>query len=348
MLKDTPLTIAPDEDGDTWLTIAGDGGVVEFICPCDMGQPNVHFHYERTSRSLWNQPEFAEDFYRARMIDDEDGGYFVHPTCRVGNWDIIYMHIAYGQPGDEFWLQLGYHAVASGAFYFPEDWGMPPNTVTGRRLEVPWHRKRGATWHLRDGSQDLYALQQHVQQVLENVGCSERLLIRAHWNRPPDADGFAIFTAGHGFQGLAYDNYSPPADAERRYGFYGKRASDWLCAQGGLCAVCQQPAPAYYWRIDHVDTAKGPEVRGILCNRCNTRLGKYGDTPDKIREWLKANPNSQELKQMFAYLERGSGWISHINGGQYPVKVTPVTRYRDKDGNIISEHRHKRKWKTRM
>lgn len=57
-----------------------------------------------------------------------------------------------------------------------------------------------------------------------------------------------------------------------------------LAGQGGGCAICHATAPGGNrgWNIDH-DHQTG-RVRGLLCIRCNTLLGRLGDTAERIAE----------------------------------------------------------------
>lgn len=65
----------------------------------------------------------------------------------------------------------------------------------------------------------------------------------------------------------------------RRYGLTIAQYDEMLAAQGGVCAICRQPET--YARlgkiqrlaIDH-DHETGM-IRGLLCNRCNRRLGGW-------------------------------------------------------------------------
>lgn len=63
--------------------------------------------------------------------------------------------------------------------------------------------------------------------------------------------------------------------------------------QGGICAVCSESIPRthkVYVDHDHACCPKGKScgscIRGLLCLRCNTTLGKLADDADLIRAML--------------------------------------------------------------
>jgi hypothetical protein len=64
---------------------------------------------------------------------------------------------------------------------------------------------------------------------------------------------------------------------------YGITAADYaalLLAQGGVCAICHQPAKGGRTSTArlHVDHDHGSgKVRGLLCNKCNLAIGHLSD-----------------------------------------------------------------------
>lgn len=72
----------------------------------------------------------------------------------------------------------------------------------------------------------------------------------------------------------------------RRYGLTPQAFADMLKAQGGGCAICHLTLDfATKTTVPHIDHdhATG-EVRGILCLKCNTGLGAFGDKPSLLSE----------------------------------------------------------------
>jgi Autographiviridae endonuclease VII len=58
---------------------------------------------------------------------------------------------------------------------------------------------------------------------------------------------------------------------------------EWMWReQDGLCAICGQPErDNKSLSVDH--NHKTDEIRGLLCDRCNTGLGKFDDDPSRFR-----------------------------------------------------------------
>jgi hypothetical protein len=54
----------------------------------------------------------------------------------------------------------------------------------------------------------------------------------------------------------------------------------WLDRQAGVCAICEQPPGDRRFCVDHCH-ATG-QIRGLLCDRCNTGIGLLGDSPERL------------------------------------------------------------------
>ena len=76
--------------------------------------------------------------------------------------------------------------------------------------------------------------------------------------------------------------YMQAYSLKRLYGLDPGEYEAMLHQQGGVCAVCQKPPRGKYrLRVDH-DHATGA-VRGLLCNPCNSGMGRLGDDPERLR-----------------------------------------------------------------
>jgi len=67
----------------------------------------------------------------------------------------------------------------------------------------------------------------------------------------------------------------------QRYGITPEELDDAKQAQGNLCAICDREKPLV---IDH--DHKTGNLRGLLCNDCNTSIGKLGDTVESLTRAL--------------------------------------------------------------
>lgn len=75
----------------------------------------------------------------------------------------------------------------------------------------------------------------------------------------------------------------PPEVAHERhikakYGLTRKQYLSMLASQDGACAICRSKSPGARCRnlfVDHCH--RTGRVRGLLCNRCNLALSKFGD-----------------------------------------------------------------------
>ena len=83
------------------------------------------------------------------------------------------------------------------------------------------------------------------------------------------------------------------AAIKNNYGLSQEGYEAMLKRQNDCCAICDSPSPGGHgkWHVDHNHSTG--EVRGLLCNLCNSALGKFKDSPTI-------------LKAAAAYLERTS------------------------------------------
>ena len=66
-------------------------------------------------------------------------------------------------------------------------------------------------------------------------------------------------------------------DLKRRFGITPEEYDVMLASQGGGCAICHTIPGARRLAVDHSHITG--VVRGLLCDLCNTALGKFGDSP---------------------------------------------------------------------
>ena len=68
----------------------------------------------------------------------------------------------------------------------------------------------------------------------------------------------------------------------RNYNLTPQDVEQMLADQGNSCRLCQiQFTDKKKYKIDHCH--KSGAVRGLLCNSCNTALGKFKDDPSLLR-----------------------------------------------------------------
>ena len=73
-------------------------------------------------------------------------------------------------------------------------------------------------------------------------------------------------------------------DLNRNYGINHEIYLKMLNEQHGCCKICgvtEEDASGKRLHVDH-NHATG-QVRGLLCTRCNTAIGKFKDDPEIIR-----------------------------------------------------------------
>lgn len=73
----------------------------------------------------------------------------------------------------------------------------------------------------------------------------------------------------------------------RSYGISEGSVGRLLLTQGSKCAICSSHLdfPSRKTHLDH--DHKTGEVRGILCSRCNTGLGKFNDSIETLEKAIR-------------------------------------------------------------
>lgn len=80
------------------------------------------------------------------------------------------------------------------------------------------------------------------------------------------------------------------AALRRKYGMTADEVDALLTEQEGRCAICRTAKPGGRWgsfMVDH-DHETGL-VRGLLCYRCNTRIGWYENNETTINTYLNGD-----------------------------------------------------------
>lgn len=70
------------------------------------------------------------------------------------------------------------------------------------------------------------------------------------------------------------------------YGITTEQYDEMLAAQEGVCAICKEPCPSgRSLAVDHCHQTD--VVRGLLCARCNSGIGQFLDSPERLRAAIK-------------------------------------------------------------
>lgn len=74
---------------------------------------------------------------------------------------------------------------------------------------------------------------------------------------------------------------NPRHYVKRAYGITPQAWSELFEAQGRRCAICETTEAGRGWHTDHDHQTKA--IRGILCHGCNTALGLFKDSTERLR-----------------------------------------------------------------
>lgn len=109
----------------------------------------------------------------------------------------------------------------------------------------------------------------------------------AEWRKTPQGIASAKATAIRHAVKRAEHNRKPESklqgwrrSLERRYNFSEAEYKAMLAAQGGVCAICEEPPTKERLHVDHNHVTG--QVRGLLCRRCNLTLGFWNDEPKRF------------------------------------------------------------------
>ena len=98
-------------------------------------------------------------------------------------------------------------------------------------------------------------------------------------------DGRSLVALRPWGQGLSNNRWHRRAQG---YGMSADQLTKMLEGQGNCCELCEKSFGPDGFRVDHDhgccpgQYACGGCVRGLLCNDCNTSLGKFGDDPEML------------------------------------------------------------------
>lgn len=112
------------------------------------------------------------------------------------------------------------------------------------------------------------------------------------------------------------------ADGSRRgwiikskYGLLPAEFDRLMEEQGGVCAICEKPpAQGKHLYVDHDHVTRG--VRGLLCQKCNTGIGMFGDDAEVMRRAVgyidesRGRSRGSGPRLRFNLLQGGPQWHS--------------------------------------
>lgn len=83
---------------------------------------------------------------------------------------------------------------------------------------------------------------------------------------------------------------------KRKFNLTEEAYNDMLKEQGGCCAICNtlQCATGYRFAVDHCHTSG--KIRGLLCQACNTAIGKLKDDVFLLKKAIAYLEKDQALK----------------------------------------------------
>ena len=126
------------------------------------------------------------------------------------------------------------------------------------------------------------------------------------------------YSAAHRSKTIQYNKQYRAANRDKlaekelmnKYGINQAKYDTILESQGGVCAICEKPPKDNKkLGVDHSHQTK--QIRGLLCDKCNTAIGKLQDNPELLRKaanYLEVNWNITEI-----VVARGSRVKARLN-----------------------------------
>lgn len=92
-------------------------------------------------------------------------------------------------------------------------------------------------------------------------------------------------------KGVKYEQ-DRKAGLRRKFGITVEEYDSMFEAQRGLCAICSKTSDRKL-AVDHCHTTS--KVRGLLCFKCNTAIGKLNDSPKLVAQALEYLMSHREI-----------------------------------------------------
>lgn len=85
------------------------------------------------------------------------------------------------------------------------------------------------------------------------------------------------------------------AELQKKYGISQAEWQEMFLKQGGVCAICGCHQRYQSLAVDHDHKTK--KVRGLLCVQCNRGLGRFFDSPLRLRRAAEYIENSRKPRE---------------------------------------------------
>lgn len=83
-------------------------------------------------------------------------------------------------------------------------------------------------------------------------------------------------------------------DLKRKFGITLGQYHDMVILQNGVCAICKKVDEDIKLSVDNCHTTG--KIRGLLCRRCNTALGLFGDDIERMKSAIEYLGEASQLE----------------------------------------------------